>query len=322
MTTKEMANVTNNIAKDTPKDVQQTIDGAMQAVEDVMHDVVNSDVDVLRDASHHILAAGGKRVRPRLLMISYLAVGGRDVDRAAPVAAALELVHTASVVHDDINDHGVLRRGRPSVNTIWGRTFALLTGDYLFTKVYELMAGYGDLNMLFSEATTALVEGETLQAAAVKEKNFSRETYMEIIARKTAVLFKIGAMIGGHLNDAPQEQIGALEQYGYNIGLAFQIVDDILDIIGDEEELGKTAGLDLDQGKGFASVNGNGHDGDDINPMEEIKRKLISADRIDRAREQAEGLVQMAVRRLDVLPDTPYRDALIELGDLVINRKK
>lgn len=322
MTTKEMANVSNNIAKDTPKAVKQTIDGAMQAVEDVMHDVVNSDVDVLRDASHHILAAGGKRVRPRLLMLSYLAVGGRDVDRAAPVAAALELVHTASVVHDDINDHGVLRRGRPSVNAIWGRTFALLTGDYLFTKVYELMAGYGDLNMLFSEATTALVEGETLQAAAVKEKNFSRETYMEIIARKTAVLFKIGAMIGGHLNDAPQEQIGALEQYGYNIGLAFQIVDDILDIIGDEEELGKTAGLDLDQGKGFASVNGNGHDGDDINPMEEIKRKLISADRIDRAREQAEGLVQMAVRRLDVLPDTPYRDALIELGDLVINRKK
>lgn len=322
MTTKEMANVTNNIAKDTPKEVQRIIDDAMQAVEQTMHDVVNSDVDVLRDASHHILAAGGKRVRPRLLMLSYLAVGGRDTDYAAPVAAALELVHTASVVHDDINDHGVLRRGRPSVNAIWGRTFALLTGDYLFTKVYELMASYGDMNMLFSEATTALVEGETLQAAAVKEKNFSRDTYMEIIARKTAVLFKIGAMLGGRLNDAPQDQIDALEQYGYNIGLAFQIVDDILDIVGDEEELGKTAGLDIEQGKGFSSVSDNGNGNGNGNPMEEIKRKLISADRIDRAYEQAEGLVQMAIRRLDVLPDTLYRNALIELGDLVINRRK
>lgn len=341
MTTKQMASLNGNVANGNNSDVQSIIEGAMQTVEDVMHNVVNSDVDVLQSASHHILAAGGKRVRPRLLMLSYLATGGTNIDHAAPVAAALELVHTASVVHDDINDHGVLRRGRPSVNAIWGRTFALLTGDYLFTKVYELMAGYGDLNVLFSEATIALVEGETLQAAAVKNKQFDRETYMKIIARKTAVLFKIGAMLGGRLNNASEKQLNALEQYGYNIGLAFQIIDDILDIVGDEKELGKTSGIDLDQGKGFASVedsgNGNGHghsnghtngngngngNGTPADPMAEIKRKLISADRIDRAQDQAHSLVQMAIKDLDVLPDTPYREALIDLAYSVINRTK
>ena len=129
---------------------------AMQAVEDTMTEIVASDVDTLRDASQHILSAGGKRVRPRLVILAYAATGGEDIAYAAPVAAAVELVHTASVVHDDINDHGFMRRGRPSVNAIWGRTFALLTGDFLFTKVYELMAPYKDLNVALAEATREL----------------------------------------------------------------------------------------------------------------------------------------------------------------------
>jgi len=316
MTTKEMAHANGNY---TPQARSTTVESAMEAVEEVMFSVVNSDVAVLKDASRHILDAGGKRVRPRLVVISYLATGGRDVENALAPAAALELVHTASVVHDDINDHGVVRRGRPSVNTIWGRTFALLTGDYLFTKVYELMAPYGDLNVLFAEATTALVEGETLQAAAVKNNDFSREAYMEIIARKTAVLFKIGAMLGARLSNAPEPQVEALGRYGYNIGLAFQIIDDILDIIGDEEQLGKTSGIDIEQGKGFASIQDDAAEGD---PMDSIKRKLMSADRLDKARQQAKQLVQVAIEELDTLPETPYREELINLAHLVINRKR
>src|SRR5215813_8630557 len=203
---------------------------AMQSVEDTMFNVVNSDVTVLRDASRHILEAGGKRVRPRLLLSSYAIGGGTDLTKAAPLAAAIELVHTASVVHDDINDHGIVRRGRPSVNAIWGRTFALLTGDFLFTKVYELMAPYKDLNIDLAEATVALVEGETLQASAVKENNFTREIYFKIISLKTAALFKAAASIGAKLANADQKSIDALGQYGYNVGLAFQIIDDVLDL--------------------------------------------------------------------------------------------
>ena len=216
-----------------------------------MLEVVDSEVTVLRDASRHILSAGGKRVRPRLVLLAYTAVGGTNPESAAPVAAAVELVHTASVVHDDINDHGIVRRGRPSINAIWGRTFALLTGDFLFTKVYELMAPHKDLNIILADATVALVEGETLQASAVKENNFTREVYNRIIALKTAALFRAAGELGGRLGGGSQEQIEALANFGYSIGLAFQIVDDVLDLTGDTDQLGKTAGIDLEQGRGF-----------------------------------------------------------------------
>ncbi len=313
MTTQEMLQMT----KTAPPKVAVkpfTIEMAMEAVEKIMFDVVNSDVTTLRDASRHILEAGGKRIRPRLVLLSYMAMGGQDLQKVVPVAAALELVHTASVVHDDINDHGIVRRGRPSVNAIWGRTFALLTGDFLFTKVYELMAPYADLNIIFSEATVALVEGETLQAAAVKEANFSRQVYYDIIARKTAALFKAGAKLGAKLAGANDRQTEALGQYGFNIGLAFQIVDDILDLTGDETQLGKTAGIDIEQGRGFASIV------DEADPMAAIKRKMGEQNTIDEAHQQADKLVQIATVALNALPFSPERNALNDLAQSVIAR--
>ncbi|MBC7871575.1 MAG: polyprenyl synthetase family protein [Chitinophagaceae bacterium] len=285
-----------------------------------MFDVVNSDVTTLRDASRHILEAGGKRIRPRLVLLSYMAMGGQDLQKVVPVAAALELVHTASVVRDDINDHGVVRRGRPSVNAIWGRTFALLTGDFLFTKVYELMAPYADLNIIFSEATVALVEGETLQAAAVKDDNFSRQVYYDIIARKTAALFKAGAKLGAKLAGANDRQTEALGQYGFNIGLAFQIVDDILDLTADETQLGKTTGIDIEQGRGFASIVDESDPTAVIDPMAAIKRKMGEQDTINEAHEQADKLVQIATIALNSLPFSQERDALNDLAQSVIAR--
>ena len=300
---------------------------AMQAVEQTMISSVDSDVTVLRDASRHILSAGGKRVRPRLLMLSYAATGGQDFDYAAPVAAAVELVHTASAVHDDINDHGHVRRGRPSINAIWGRTFALLTGDFLFTKVYELMAPYQDMNILLADATIALVEGETLQAAAAKDGNLSREVYYQIIARKTAALFKSAGQLGGTLAGATKEQITALGQYGFNVGLAFQIIDDILDLIADSEQLGKTSGIDLAQGKGVGSV--YAHNGGEAvaepvavsnDPLAAIKQKILKGNAIEEARTQANMLVQQAVSELDVLPESRAKDELIALAEMIVNR--
>src|SRR5258708_13165514 len=160
-------------------------DQALRNVDALLRSIVNSDVDVLREASHHILEAGGERVGPRLTLVAYEALGGSDLDRVVPVAAAIELVHTATLVHDDINDHGSLRRGRPTVNARWGRTFALLTGDYLFTKVYELMAPYKDLNVVFAEATVALAEAEALQAAATTSGHLDRDPYTRPIANTT-----------------------------------------------------------------------------------------------------------------------------------------
>jgi octaprenyl-diphosphate synthase len=308
-----------------------SIKEAMQLVEHIMFDAVNSDVTTLRDASHHILDAGGKRVRPRMLMLMYAAAGGVDDTYAAPVAAAVELVHTASVVHDDINDHGIIRRGRPSVNSIWGRTFALLTGDFLFTKVYELMAPYKDLNIVLAEATVALVEGETLQASAVKENNFTREVYYRIIALKTAALFKSAGSLGAKLANADDAVATAMGQFGYNIGLAFQIVDDVLDLTADTEQLGKTSGIDLAQGRGYAAAYGtNGKtangaavaeaDEQPVDPMVTIRQKILKGDAIGEAREQARQLAALAIASLDVLPDSPAKDELIDLAYLVVDR--
>ncbi|MDX2075137.1 MAG: polyprenyl synthetase family protein [bacterium] len=287
---------------------------AVKAVEKSMLDVVNSDIDVLRDASRHIIDSGGKRIRPKIVLLSYIATGGTDIDYAVPPAAAIELVHTASVVHDDINDHGVVRRGRPSVNALWGRTFALLTGDFLFTKVYELMSPYGDLNILFARAAIALVEGETLQAAAVKNNTLTSDIYFRIIALKTAELFRAGAMLGAKLSDAPESYVEALAQYGYNIGMAFQIVDDILDVIGDEAQLGKTAHLDKEQGKGFTSVQD-----DDV--MNDVKRKLMEGERLKEARIQSEQFVEWGIASISILPDSPAKEALIDLARVVIERQ-
>ncbi len=309
---------------------------ALQSVDDLLLSIVNSDVDVLREASRHILSAGGKRVRPRLTLLAYEAVGGKNLSEALPVAAAVELVHTATLVHDDINDHGSLRRGRPTVNATWGRTFALLTGDYLFTKVYELMAPYRDLNIVFAEATVALVEGETLQAAAAKSGQLDRETYTRIIAKKTASLFaaatKLGAMLGG----GTQEQINALEQYGFNLGLAFQIVDDILDLIADSKQLGKTAGLDVVQGKGFATAlaGANGHDVagngasapaavvdvDAADPLSAFKQKMMAGNYIQEGRENAANLATLAAMSLELLPASPALDELRDLTQQVVER--
>lgn len=299
----------------------------LQAVEAAMFRAVDSDVSVLRDASRHILRAGGKRVRPRLVLLSCAAAGGKNLERVIPVAAAVELVHTASMVHDDINDHGVMRRGRPSVNSIWGRTFALLTGDFLFTCVYALMAPYRDLNIILSAATTALVEGETLQAAAVRSGEFTRESYMQIIGRKTAALFGAGARLGAELAAAPLEQVEALANFGYNIGLAFQIADDILDLTADEAQLGKTAGVDLAQGKGVASVREEGDNssgatlrtGADL--FAELRQRVLEGNTIEEARFQARALTQQAISALDALPPSPALEDLIALAQSTVDRE-
>ena len=306
-------NTARSLTPTTSHDMPEAVQSALQRVESLMNEIVDSEVTVLRDASRHILSAGGKRVRPRLVLLAFAAAGGSDPQLAAPVAAAIELVHTASVVHDDINDHGIVRRGRPSVNALWGRTFALLTGDYLFAKVYELMAPYKDLNKILADATIALVEGETLQASAVKESNFTREVYNKIIALKTAALFRASGELGARLANGSPQAVEALANFGYSIGLAFQIVDDVLDLTGDTEQLGKTAGIDLQQGRGFAAAYE-----DEV--VTSLKEKILRGAAINEAHEQAGQLADYAITQLDSLPASDAKDSLIGLAHLVVQR--
>lgn len=306
---------------------------SMVAVEQHLVNVVETDVDVLQDASQHIISSGGKRVRPQILLLSYLAAGGQDLTNAVPLASAVELVHTATLVHDDINDHSDFRRGKMAVHKQWGRTFALLTGDFLFTKVYELMAPYGNpFNVMMADACVKLVEGETLQAHAAKTGEIDRETYKKIIARKTACLFEVGARMGGALAGAAESTILALQEYGYNLGMAFQLVDDILDVIGNAEEMGKPVGLDIAQGRGVvvaeAGQLGNNHltgntivaELPDEDPVKRMMIRMRESGALELARLQALEMANRARKALSELTDSPAKRELEGLIDLVVNR--
>ncbi len=313
------------------------LEEALRAVDARMYEVVASEVTVLQEASRHIITAGGKRVRPRVLLLSYQAAGGTDLAEAVPVAAAVELVHTATLVHDDINDHGVMRRGRVTINEKWGRTFALLTGDFLFTKVYELMAPHKDLNVTFANATVALVEGETLQAAAAKDDALDRETYQQIVAKKTASLFRAAAMLGAQLAKADPQIVETLGEYGFYLGLIFQIVDDLLDLTGDPRLMGKATDVDLVQGKGVAAAiakaTGNGRLLEEVSAQEAatvsaddpflaIKRRLIAGGAVEEGRKMAHLIAAQAHAVLDRLPPHPAVDGLRELIGLVLERDR
>jgi len=315
-----------------------TIDRGLEAIEEYLLSAVTSDVTVLQDASSHILTSGGKRIRPQMSFLAYLAAGGENLLEVVPVASAVEMVHTATLVHDDINDHSLTRRGKATVHSVWGRTFALLTGDYLFTKVYELMAPYGpEYNIVMANACSRLVEGETLQATAAKAGTIDRETYKSIISLKTASLFEAAARMGALLATSDTDLVENLATYAYNLGLTFQIVDDILDIIGDPEEMGKPVGTDLLQGRGVMAVN-NGPvlvDGDGastaiaeaiipelVDPIKQMMSGLRESGAVEIARLQAEEMGRRAKVSLENVPPSEARTQLSELVDLVLKRHK
>ena len=319
------------------KQLTHKIEQGLEKVEDRLLSVVETDVETLHDASAHIISSGGKRVRPKLLMLAYAACGGQDIDTVIDLASSVEMVHTATLVHDDINDHSDFRRGKVAVHKRWGRTFALLTGDYLFTKVYELMAPYGNpFNVMMSDACVKLVEGETLQAHVAKTGEIDREIYKKIIARKTASLFEVATKMGAAYAGATDQEVEALKQYGYNLGMAFQLVDDILDVIGDAAEMGKPVGLDVAQGRGVvvaeAAVaaesysNGNGNGAavaqalPDDDPVKRMMDRMRESGALELAKMQAFEMGNRARAALEIIPESDAKDELNDLIDLVLDR--
>jgi len=304
------------------------VDNGVKDVEEKLSQTVNTEVNLLLDASLHIVDSGGKRLRPRLTLLSYLAAGGQNIAEVVPLAAAVELVHTATLVHDDINDHSPTRRGKISVHAHWGRTFALLTGDYLFTKVYELMAPYDSTyNIIMADACVKLVEGETLQAEAAKNGAIDRETYKLIIERKTASLFQAAAKMGALLAGSEESIVQNLSQYAYFLGLAFQMVDDVLDIVGDPDILGKPIGSDAVQGMGgIVNQNGNsvldGAAAKEADPIKIMLAQLRESGAIEIAKAQANDWANRAQDALFKIPNSPARDELDNLLHLVVHRNR
>ena len=298
------------------------------------HDLRNSGK--LDELLTHSLKGGGKRIRPALTLLS-----GKfynyDLDYLLPMATAVEIMHTATLVHDDAIDNSPVRRGRPTINKAWDDDKAILLGDYLFAKAGELTATTQNLQVikLLSQTLMTITGGELAQSFSSFNLEQTRQHYLHRIISKTASLFSLATESGAILSQAPGKLVKALKEYGYNLGIAFQIVDDIMDFIGTEEEMGKPVGSDLTQGTlTLPAMLLLEHYPED-NPVKELfqnrdKQKNIklaielvrSSSTIQECYTVASDYCAKAYRNLNQLPDNASRQSLINLADYVVERKR
>lgn len=211
---------------------------------------MQSDVPLIPQLAQHLLAAGGKRLRPMLTLVSAKLCGVEN-DRPVGLAACVEFIHTATLLHDDVVDESDLRRGQNSANAVWGNQASVLVGDFLFSRAFELMVADGSLKVLgiLSATSARIAEGEVQQLTTVQDLSTTKEIYLEVIGAKTAALFAAATQIGAAVAERPETEEQTLKAYGYNLGMTFQLVDDVLDYMGDQAQVGKTVGDDFAQSK-------------------------------------------------------------------------
>lgn len=291
----------------------------------------------LYQASRHLVDSGGKRLRPSMLLLAAEAAGG-SAQRLVQAAVSIELVHNFTLIHDDIMDNADVRRGRPAVHKLWGVPGAILAGDTLYSKAFSVL-GLAEaeprllleaMNML-SRTCTAICEGQWLDMEFESRDSVSEAEYMEMIEKKTGVLYGAAAAMGGILAGASPEVVQGLDEYGRLTGMGFQLQDDVLDLTAPEKVLGKRRGGDLIEGKktlimihAFANhvaVDAFSRKGASAEEIERSIAVLEKSGSIDYARSKAEALVEKGKRALDVLPDTPARATLIDLADYMIRRR-
>lgn len=231
-------------------DVFSAYRSEMRQVEVHLDRYITSDVKLIPEVAHHLIDSGGKRFRPLLHLISSRLCGYSGESRF-PLAGAIEFIHTASLLHDDVIDEAVIRRGKTSANNVWGNAASVLVGDFLYSKAFKLLSEIGDIRIvqLMSKMTNIMSEGEVFQLMKCGDTSLSEAEYLSIVEKKTAVLISAACGSGAVLGDAGASQTEALEQYGYKIGMAFQITDDTLDYMAREEDFGKSIGKDLEEGK-------------------------------------------------------------------------
>ena len=311
----------------------------LAAIEDRLNREIVSDVRTVYSLSGHVLCAGGKRLRPAMVALSARAID-RDPDaaRLETVGASVELVHMATLVHDDVVDDTATRRGQPTANAVFGNGVAVLTGDYLLAKAMRLLAMDGDLRIIrtVSDITTEMSEGEVMELVATGDPNIRLETYFEILRKKTAVFVEGCCRCGAILAGAPPDQEHGLAQYGYHLGMAFQIADDLLDYTGDPLITGKPVGTDLRDGRAtlpFLQALEQGVEADRLlanfgkadtgeRNIEGIIAALNSAGVFSRARAVAEDHVEKAAAALAPLPASSAKNAFLALTDYVVQRDR
>ena len=309
---------------------------------------INEGIDLISNAkikasAKHIFDAGGKRIRPSIMLTAYKAVGGESLSQAISVAAAMELVHNWSLVHDDIIDKSDLRRGLPTIHKKWNETVAILSGDMLNILAYRMIADAGInapiINSIMTDISVAameLIDGELMDVEFETETKVTEQDYFEMISKKTGALFRSSAKIGAILGSTDYTVISALEKYGAKIGIAFQIQDDLLDITGNGDDFGKEIGKDVKEGKKTLMVlhalnHSNEADSSRLwqiineSPASDIDVKLAIEimernGSLEYARQTLNTLVEDAIKALDILPFTDHKTVLIELANFIANR--
>ena len=291
----------------------------------------------LYEASRHLVDSGGKRLRPSMLLLAAEAAGGEAL-ALAPAAVSIELVHNFTLIHDDIMDNADVRRGRPTVHKIWGQSGAILAGDTLYSKAFQVLGMtaasperiLGAMNML-SRTCTAICEGQWLDMEFESKDRVTENEYMEMIEKKTGVLYGASAGMGGLLAGASPEVVRALDEFGRLTGMGFQLQDDVIDLLTPEEVSGKRQGGDLIEGK-KTLIMIHAFANDVVVPVfskkdasaEEIFRSisiLEGSGSIEYARSRAEEMVAQGKRALDVLPPSSAKETLLELADYMIRRR-
>jgi octaprenyl-diphosphate synthase len=310
----------------------------LQRVNGLIVSRMHSPVALIPQLAGHIVAAGGKRLRPLLTLACARLCGYRDGERHIAIAAVVEFIHTATLLHDDVVDASELRRGRDTANAVWGNKPAILVGDFLFARAFELMVEDGSLKVLeiLSHAASVIAEGEVHQLMTANDTATSEEDYLAVIEAKTAALFAAASRVGAVLADRPLDDEMALERFGHNLGVAYQLIDDMLDFSAREAELGKSIGDDFRDGKitlpiVIAFARGDAEErafwcrtleageqaADDLERAQRIlERRGALAETLARARAYAGA----AIDALDRFPDSKLRRALIEAAAFATER--
>ena len=332
--------VTENTAKTEESidfDVIKELTAAeAKAVDTLIINELSSDVLLINQMGHYIIGSGGKRLRPMLLLLAGKALGNFD-DNHLVLAAVIEFIHTATLLHDDVVDESDLRRGKDTANAVWGNAASVLVGDYLYSNAFEMMVRTNNMRVMdiLSKTTTAIAEGEVLQLLNCNNPDVTKEKYLEVIARKTAILFSAATRLGAVLSGASKDVEDALAVYGQELGVAFQLIDDALDYKATTEELGKNLGDDLAEGKPtlpliYAIEQGTESEAQVIidaikqgsrDAFNDVYDIVLSTKAIDYTEKCATEAAQKAIDALECLDDSEYKDALISLAKFSVQRE-
>jgi len=307
----------------------------MRAVDAVIRQHLHSDVALVRQVAEYIIGGGGKRLRPSLVLLS-AGVFGYAGTHHHDLAAVVEFIHTASLLHDDVVDESHLRRGNATANAVFGNAASVLVGDFIYTRAFQIMVGVNEMRVMevLADATNIVAEGEVLQLMNCHDPEVDEERYLRVIRYKTAKLFEASSRLGAIVAKTSRQDEDAMAEYGMRLGTAFQLIDDVLDYSGDQTETGKNVGDDLAEGKptlpliyvmahgnaGQAAVVRRAIEEGGVGELEAVVRAIRETGALDYTRSQAKAEAEAACAAIAHLPGSTYKDSLIELADFAVTR--